>query len=49
MNNTNDELSVKEAIEYLKWIRPIRPFSLDKINVQKAIDMAIKVLESEDK
>lgn len=35
----------KEAIEYLKWIRPIRPYSLDKIKVQESIDLAIKVLE----
>lgn len=36
----------KEAIEYLKWIRPIRPYSLDKIKVQESIDLAIKVLET---
>lgn len=35
----------KEAIEYLKWIRPVRPYSLDKIKVQEAIDLAIKALE----
>lgn len=35
----------KEAIEYLKWIRPIRPYSLDKIKVQESIDLAIKALE----
>lgn len=35
----------KEAIEYLKWIRPIRPYSFDKIKVQESIDLAIKVLE----
>lgn len=37
----------KEAIEYLKWIRPVRPYSLDKIKVQESIDLAIKALESE--
>ena len=35
----------KEAIKYLKWIRPIRPYSLDKIKVQESIDLAIKALE----
>lgn len=35
----------EEAIEYLKWIRPIRPYSLDKIKVQESIDLAIKALE----
>lgn len=35
----------KEAIEYLKWIRPIRPYSLDKIKVQESIDLAINALE----
>ena len=44
----DNELSVEKAIEYLKWIRPIKPYSLDKINVQKAIDMAIKALEESD-
>jgi len=35
----------KEAIEHLKWIRSIRPYSFDKIKVQESIDLAIKVLE----
>ena len=35
----------KEAIEYLKWVRPVRPYSLDKKKVQESIDLAIKILE----
>jgi len=35
----------EEAIEYLKWVRPIKPYSLDKKNVQTAIDMAIEALK----
>ena len=38
-------MNSKEAIEYLKWIRPVRPYSLDKIKVQESIDLAIKALE----
>ena len=38
-------MTSKEAIVYLKWIRPVRPYSLDKIKVQESIDLAIKALE----
>lgn len=37
----------EETIEYLKWIRPKKPWSLDKKNTQIAIDKAIKALEHE--
>lgn len=37
----------EEAIEYLKWIRPNKPWSLDKKNTQTAIDKAIKALGQE--
>lgn len=37
----------EEAIEYLKWIRPKKPWSLDKKNTQIAIDKAIKALEQQ--
>jgi rubrerythrin len=40
-------MNIEEAISYLKWIRPINPYSLDKKRVQEAIDMAIKALEQE--
>ena len=43
----NEELTKEAAIEYLKWIRPQKPWSLDKINVQKALDMAIEALQEE--
>ena len=35
----------KEAIEYLKWIRPKKPHTQDKRKVQIAIDMAIEALQ----
>ena len=38
-------MTIEKAIEYLKWIRPQKPYSLDKKNVQTAIDMAIEALE----
>lgn len=38
----------KEAIEYLKWIRPKKPYTQDKIKVQVAIDMAIEALEEKE-
>lgn len=37
----------EDAISYLKWARPIKPYSLDKKRVQEAIDMTIKVLSAE--
>ena len=37
----------EEAIEYLKWMRPKKPWSLDKKNTQIAIDKAIKALEQQ--
>ena len=41
-------MSNKEAIEYLKWIRPKKPYTQDKIKVQTAIDMAIEALEEKE-
>ena len=41
------EMTTEDAISYLKWARPIKPYSLDKKRVQEAIDMAIKVLSAE--
>ena len=43
----NEELTKEETIEYLKWIRPQKPWSLDRIKVQKALDMAIEALQEE--
>lgn len=37
----------EEAIEYLKWMRPKKPWSLDKKNAQTAIDKAINALEQQ--
>ena len=42
-------MTIEEALSYLKWARPIKPYSFDKKRVQKAIDMAIKALELLDK
>lgn len=39
------KMSIEEIISYLKWIRPINPYSLDRKKVQEAIDMAIKAIE----
>lgn len=36
----------EEAIKYLQWARPIKPYSLDKKRVQEAIDMSIKALST---
>ena len=33
------------AISYLEWIRPKKPYTQDKKNVQKSIDMAIEALK----
>ena len=38
----------EEAIDYLKWERPINPYTLDRKNVQTAIDMAIEALKEQD-
>lgn len=38
-------MSIEEKISYLKWIRPINPYSLDRKRVQEAIDTAIKAIE----
>lgn len=38
----------EEAIKYLQWVRPIKPYSFDKKGVQEAIDMAIKALQDID-
>ena len=35
----------EEAIEYLKWARPKNPYSLDRKNLQKSIDIAIEALK----
>lgn len=40
-----DIMSIEEVISYLKWIRPINPYSLDRKRIQEAIDMAIKAIE----
>lgn len=37
----------EKAIEYLEWIRPKKPFTLDRKNVQTSIDMAIEALKKE--
>lgn len=42
-------MTTEEAIKYLQWARPIKPYSFDKKGVQEAIDMAIKALELLDK
>lgn len=42
-------MSIEEAIKYLQWARPIKPYSFDKKGVQEAIDMAIKALEENEK
>lgn len=34
----------EKAIEYLEWVRPKKPYTQDKKNVQTAIDMAIEAL-----
>jgi len=39
----------EEAIDYLEWIRPKKPYTQDKKNVQAAIDMAIEALKTETK
>ena len=36
----------EKAISYLEWIRPKKPYTLDRKNVQEAIDMAIEALEA---
>ena len=41
-----DKMTNEEAISYLKWIRPIKPYSLDKKKVQEAIDMAIMAIKA---
>ena len=33
----------EKAISYLEWIRPKNPYTLDRKNVQAAIDMAIMI------
>lgn len=38
----------KKAIEYLEWIRPKKPYTLDRKNVQEAIDMGIEALKKYD-
>lgn len=35
----------EKAISYLEWIRPKNPYTLDRKNVQAAIDMAIEALK----
>ena len=35
----------EEAIDYLEWIRPKKPYTQDKKNVQTAIDMSIEALK----
>ena len=35
----------EKAISYLEWIRPQKPYSLDRKNVQESIDMAINALK----
>lgn len=39
----------EEAIDYLEWVRPKKPYTQDKKNVQTAIDMAIEALKTEIK
>ena len=34
----------EKAIDYLRWIRPKNPYTMDRKNVQAAIDMAIESL-----
>ena len=43
------EMSREKAIEYLEWIRPKKPYTLDKNNVQTAIDMAIEDMKEMDR
>lgn len=35
----------EKAIEYLEWIRPKKPYTMDRKNVQEAIDMGIEALK----
>jgi len=35
----------EKAIDYLEWVRPKKPYTLDRKNVQTAIDMAIEALK----
>lgn len=37
----------KKAIEYLEWIRPKKPYTMDRKNVQEAIDMGIEALKEQ--
>lgn len=47
--NIEYKMTNEEAISYLKWARPINPYSLDKKKVQMAIDMAIEALQENPK
>ena len=39
----------EKAISYLEWIRPKKPYTLDRKNVQEAIDMAIEALKETER
>lgn len=39
----------EEAIDYLKWARPKKPYTQDKKNLQISIDMAIEALKEQHK
>ncbi len=43
--SNKEAITKEEAIKYLEWVRPIKPYSLNRIKVQQAIDLAIKALE----
>lgn len=38
----------EEAIDYLKWARPKKPYTQDKKNLQISIDMAIEALKEQN-
>lgn len=42
-------MTKEEAIDYLKWARPKKPYTQDKKNLQISIDMAIEALKDKDK
>ena len=39
----------EKAIEYLEWVRPKKPYTQDKKNVQEAIDMGIEALKETER